>query len=70
MKSQIINSKLVPVSEYIDDGDEMNTPETFIGVEDYLKPSEIINIQFLYDNRKIQIFEGADGSENHYLLLL
>jgi hypothetical protein len=39
MKSEIINSKLVPVSEYIDDGDEMNATETFIGMEDHLKPS-------------------------------
>jgi hypothetical protein len=69
MKSEILNSKLVPVSEFVEDSNEDHQRHSFSN-DGYLLLSEIIELQRLYDSRKLHFFEGSDSSEGQILFVL
>ena len=72
MKSEIMNSKLVPVSEY--NYNEINICElqqlNFIDKEIPLTISQIIYIQYLYDHGKFSYYSGVESSEELILVIL
>lgn len=69
MKSEILNSKLVPVSEWVSSENEEGEPAP-LASEGWLRLSEIIGLQKLYDSRKLQFYEGSDSSDQQVLFIL
>jgi hypothetical protein len=73
LKSELLNSKLVPVSEYteeIQEHVEFHAQPTFLGRELPLQINEIIAIQELHAARKLHIFEGEENSVDEILFVL
>lgn len=69
MKSEILNSKLVPVSEWVSSENEEGDPPS-LATHGWLLLSEIIRLQKLYDARKLQFYLGSDSSDQQILFIL
>jgi hypothetical protein len=69
MKSEILNSKLVPVSEWVSSEHEEGEPPS-LSTHGCLLLSEIIGLQKLYDACKLQFYEGSDSTDQHVLFIL
>lgn len=72
MKSELLNSKLVPVSElaFEEDRSVVRSSASFINCETSLRLSEIFDIQRLYENHKLTFYEGTESSEELILIVL
>lgn len=73
LKSELLNSKLLPVSEYNEEEDialeaEEDTP--IVGRESLLEISEIVEFQRRYDRKKLSVFEGEDNSQDYLMFIL
>jgi hypothetical protein len=73
LKSELLNSKLLPVSEYNEEEDialeaEEDTP--IVGRESLLEISEILEFQRRYDRKKLSVFEGEDNSQDYLMFIL
>lgn len=65
MKSELLNSKLVPVSElaFEEDRSQIRADASFIESESSLRLSEIFDFQRLYEQHKLTFYEGTESSE-------
>lgn len=60
MKSELLNSKLVPVSEFaFEEDNSQPSASCFLESESSLRLSEIFDIQRLYEGRKLAFYEGT-----------
>ena len=72
MKSELLNSKLVPVSElaFEEDGSQLRSSAGFLESATALRLSEIFALQRLYESRKLAFYEGTESSEELVLIVL
>ena len=71
MKSDIISSKLAPVSELIDFvPSTIMEEEVFVGVTRPLQLSELIHIHTRYQSSRMEIVEGQSACEHLLLMIL
>lgn len=63
LKSELLNSKLMPVSEFTEEEhqnqEQANHSPCLVGKESFLEVKEIVTLQQLYESRRLFIFEGS-----------
>lgn len=72
LKSELLNSRLLPVSEYREEEEQASSSVgglPLVGRDWFLELSEIVALQQLHDRHKLSIFEGEDNSADYLLFV-